>query len=345
MKCALCGQDVPENAKYCPECGYRMSDPITGQYRNYIKYSEVNGHKEFESSFSDGAAGNVVAMFSSFLTGHNMPSINASVRHEEKENESDNNAIGMSENNDRNVLMPRLFKEQNGEIKLIEKRLKAKNKTDHQGRACLLYLLYRQEIGDATVLRDDLYDFMRNEKIYDGSVRSWLSRNSSLFLREKDYIGLSIEGEEMANSILSEVFDSSVVQSWKPGQQSPVSSVSGSKNTSSKNKQVAEIVQELNLAPSGKESLSSFLERHRFRKTATQYNLLFVYYLKQILNIQQVNQNHLFTCYRYLEAKLPNDLYHSISDTISKNNWMRNISNLELTSKGINMVEHEMRIK
>ena len=76
-----------------------------------------------------------------------------------------------------------------------------------------------------------------------------------------------------------------------------------------------------------------------------QLNLLFTYYLKEVLKTEGINQNHLFTCYKKLGLKVPNNLYHSISDTISKNLWLMNASNLSVTVAGQNIVEQKMRIK
>lgn len=87
------------------------------------------------------------------------------------------------------------------------------------------------------------------------------------------------------------------------------------------------------------------MARHNHRDTAPQLNLLFVYYLKHILKLDGINKDHVYTCYRSMGVKLPKDLYHTLADTISKNQWLLNISNLDLTSKGINVVEHEMRTK
>ena len=87
------------------------------------------------------------------------------------------------------------------------------------------------------------------------------------------------------------------------------------------------------------------MNRHKYRKSSSQQNLLFVYYLKQVLKLSNINQDHVYTCYRELGAKLPNDLYHSLSDNISKNRWLMNISDLSLTAKGLNFVEHDMTEK
>ena len=87
------------------------------------------------------------------------------------------------------------------------------------------------------------------------------------------------------------------------------------------------------------------MKRHNYRESAAQLNLLFVYYLKQIRKIETVDKDHVFTCYRTLGLKLPKDLYHSIADVISKNRWLMNISDLTLTSEGLNMVEQKMRLK
>lgn len=118
----------------------------------------------------------------------------------------------------------------------------------------------------------------------------------------------------------------------------------GTKSKVSRSSQ-PKFLEDLDLSPAGKESLVDFMAKHIYRQSASQLNLLFVYYLKQVRKVEGVNQDHVFTCYRTLGLKIPNNLYHTISDNISKNRWFRNASNLELTVAGLNKVEQEMKIQ
>ena len=45
-----------------------------------------------------------------------------------------------------------------------------------------------------------------------------------------------------------------------------------------------------------------------------------------------------------MKITIPNNLYKSLADTISRNGWIENISNLNVTTQGINEVEQRMKI-
>ena len=60
------------------------------------------------------------------------------------------------------------------------------------------------------------------------------------------------------------------------------------------------------------------------------------------LDLETITQDHVYTCYRNTGIKVPNNLYISLIDTISKKGWIENVSNLNITTQGLNEVEHEM---
>ena len=63
------------------------------------------------------------------------------------------------------------------------------------------------------------------------------------------------------------------------------------------------------------------------------------------MGLDVVNQDHIYTCYRHLKLSIPNDIYQSLIDTISKKGWIENVSNLNVTTQGINEVEQKMKIQ
>lgn len=313
-------------------------------YSNVIKYSENQGSRSFEAYFSDGAAGNVVSMLAHFLhinPGNVMEVNSPSFGSRMEESVS---ALPASEERDSSSEIDRVFKQRDGSIVLVMKNLKACNKTDHQARVCLLYLLYYQKNNLGIVTRDNLYDFMRGEKVYSDAFRSWVSRNHQLFIRSGNNIELSLEGEAMANKLLVEVFDTSVEKEWNPAS-GRIASVRKAKGAKTKSGNEPSFLRDLDLAPKGEVSLEEFMKGYQYRNSSPQLNVLFVYYLKQVRKIEEINQDHIYTCYRSLGVKLPKSIYHTLADTISKNRWLINISNLSLTSEGLNVVEHKMRIK
>ena len=374
MKCHFCNQDLPEGAKFCSKCnrqivclncgellieyspicvycGQEIKVQSTQSNVNHIKYIETENEKSFEATFSDETAGNVVDVFAQFLPlkhKHNIQSSESMLQipQTEEANVEEicdpvpmNKSVVPNINEDVNILK-KIFIQKGDTIKLYEKRLKAKSKCDHQARICLLFLLYNKMLAQKEVSREDLNSMLDKENLYDGNFRAWLSCHQSYFIIDNNLIELSPEGEEMAQAMLHEVYDDNIVGAWNANSNSQISATKASPKR--KNPQ---IVKDLNLIPNGKESLDDFMKRHKYGKSSPKINLLFVYYLKQILEIDIVGLDHVYTCYRNMKLTLPNDLHQTLLKTISRNGWLENISNLNVTTQGINEVEHKMAVK
>lgn len=99
----------------------------------------------------------------------------------------------------------------------------------------------------------------------------------------------------------------------------------------------------LNLMPSGKESLKDFFSKYQ-SKSNFDSNILMLYYLKNILKEESVGINHIYTCYKHLAIKVPN-IKQSLIDTKNRKGWIdsANTDNLQVTIHGENYVEHEMQ--
>jgi len=103
------------------------------------------------------------------------------------------------------------------------------------------------------------------------------------------------------------------------------------------------LVKDLNLRPSGKTSLNDFVAALKVKSNLDR-NTVFLHYLIHELNISEVNQDHIFTCYRHLKARVPAAFYQSLVDTGIKG-WIdtSNMENLTLTSIGLNHVEIDLQ--
>ncbi len=110
---------------------------------------------------------------------------------------------------------------------------------------------------------------------------------------------------------------------------------------------VPKVVKDLDLSgKGGKESLKDFAGKY---ETGSNFerNLVYMYYLSQILERPSVTMDDLFTCYRTLQVKAPADLYSSLFDTARHKGWVdvKSAENVELTVPGINHLEHELKKK
>ena len=115
----------------------------------------------------------------------------------------------------------------------------------------------------------------------------------------------------------------------------------------SKRKESYQIVKDLELsAKNGKEALKSFYGK-KSPTTAMQRNAVFVYYLEKIAKISGVGVNHIYTCYKDVNEKVPGALRQSLLDTSFKKGWIdtKSMDSITITTHGENLVEHELPSK
>lgn len=104
------------------------------------------------------------------------------------------------------------------------------------------------------------------------------------------------------------------------------------------------LVKELDLAAKGdKPSLKDFFARY---KTSSNFerNLIFVYYLQNIVKVTPITSNHIFTCYRDVGTRVPGAFNQSLRDTASQKGWIdtSSLDDIKLTTQGINYIELDM---
>lgn len=78
--------------------------------------------------------------------------------------------------------------------------------------------------------------------------------------------------------------------------------------------------------------------------TNIQRTTVFVYYLQYKLNIPNITIDHVFTCYKEMGIREPENLVQNISDTASSRYGYidRQGGKLTMSVKGRNFVEHDL---
>jgi hypothetical protein len=123
----------------------------------------------------------------------------------------------------------------------------------------------------------------------------------------------------------------------------PITPASKTRKKISDQRDVYQIVKDLDLMPKGKQSLHDF-SRQYDPASNMEWNALFVYYLEQILSIPDITPSHIFTCYRAMRLPIPKALAQSLIDTASRKGWIdtASLDSMRLTIRGTNFVEHEI---
>lgn len=117
-----------------------------------------------------------------------------------------------------------------------------------------------------------------------------------------------------------------------------------STTNSSKTKKAPGIAKDLDLSGGADDpSLKEFYGRYD-HKSNFERNLIFTYYLKQVISIDKVNLDHIFTCYRNVGQKIPKALEQSMRDTAKDRGWVDidDLENIDVPVGGINHLEHDL---
>jgi len=103
------------------------------------------------------------------------------------------------------------------------------------------------------------------------------------------------------------------------------------------------IVKDLDLRPEGKQGFSEF-GGEKNPTTHLMKCTVAVYYLGRVLGVAGININHVFTCFRDANWRLPSDLQNTLWETASRHGWLdtTDMDNIALTTRGETMVEYDL---
>ena len=79
-------------------------------------------------------------------------------------------------------------------------------------------------------------------------------------------------------------------------------------------------------------------------KSHSERNLIFVHYLQNIVGLDSISVDHVYTCYREVQASAPESFRQSLIDTNNKKGWLNteSLDEIEVTIAGQNHLEHKM---
>lgn len=115
--------------------------------------------------------------------------------------------------------------------------------------------------------------------------------------------------------------------------------------TSKKSKTVISMDKNLNLSPSGKASAVQFATE-KAPTSVMQKCVVAVYYLRDVIGMEKVTAQAVFTFFKHLNWPLPADLKNTLQQAGTAG-WLdtADSQDIELTSLGENLVEHDLPSK
>lgn len=111
-----------------------------------------------------------------------------------------------------------------------------------------------------------------------------------------------------------------------------------------KRKESYQVVKDLDLSSKGgKQDLKSFYAAKK-PGNGMEKNAVFVYYLQRIANVNGINADHVYSCYKNVGEKVPGALRQSLIDTSSRKGTIdtKSMDNITITTQGENLVELDL---
>jgi len=110
-----------------------------------------------------------------------------------------------------------------------------------------------------------------------------------------------------------------------------------------KSKASLSLVKDLNFKPKGKKPFDEFIGT---KKPSSYYekSTISAYYLKHELSISAISANHIFTCFKHMNWRVPANLLNTLAYTASRYGWLdtSNREDIKVTTMGENLVEHDL---
>lgn len=105
----------------------------------------------------------------------------------------------------------------------------------------------------------------------------------------------------------------------------------------------AKLLTALNLRPSGKTGLKDYIVQ--FKKPSNEEKILiFIYYLKEELQEANIGLDHIYTCFKETNNKVPAHLKQVVTNVKNSKGWLDNSNweDLNFTVQGMNHIEHDI---
>ncbi|MGQ1310263.1 hypothetical protein ACT4WM_01390 [Acinetobacter baumannii] len=169
----------------------------------------------------------------------------------------------------------------------------------------------------------------------------------ALTLKNKSTILNLLDGSSDNNQIeIKEISTDKIINETNVKNKKQIDSKEKSVNKTKKSAEVSgQLVRDLNLMQEGgKEGLRDFYRKY-IAKTNFEKSLIFAYYLQHVKEIDNININHIFTCYRHIpDIKVPNNLKQNLFDIAYRKGWLdtSNIESIKVSISGMNHLEHDL---
>jgi|GEM_PF-858774 len=370
FKCKSCGSLLEKDDAGCVNCGTPKevrAETETGSHQNIntFRLHETATDRTIEATFSDDVAKDLAGTLRDAAAAGRMKAIASNIPPPNNINGVNEEKVEFSEaevvNNEDEIPKNKAIRKEAAAATNLESPVTYPHIDDLLHRRSfteiewiLVFAFYESEYGQKTFTPDKVRNAYLSKRKNDSRLKNF-SKNWGGLLKtyfstvsegvyQIEYDKKSITSDFVmgkATGIIKGAFDKSnkskSTTSKKTKEEN--SSTPAGKSSKSSNSKGLKILSNINFEPTGKESLKDFFGKYT-PANDNERNLLFVYYLQNVLEIDQVTFDHVYSCYDILELRISESLPQTIRNTASRTKWIETKKSiLSVTIKGSNQIK------
>lgn len=215
----------------------------------------------------------------------------------------------------------------------------------------LVYAFYGSNFGGKSFTSKTILEAYESTKRKTTNRQANMSKNiKSLFskgyfsaLNDEEFI-MTEDGKHQANEIITRTHSTPLKQ--KKPQKSKSTSTDKSKSQKKSTSQKFQVLKDLNLRPSDKTHLTDYVQEFELKSNGDKI-IVIVNYLKEVLKVEKVTIDHLYTAFFVLKYKIPTSFYQVVINTQSRSQWLdfEKVDDINLSTQGLNRVRLDISKK
>lgn len=364
FKCKSCDAILEKDYVGCVNCGtpkLNVERNTTSQHNiNTFRLHETATDRTIEASFSDDVAKDIAGTLRDAAAVNRMRVITSSIPSSDDFSEKTEDTVQFAEaeitydGNDapKTVVIPASKTVSNNaktEGYPAMRHLVMNTIPSSEVEWVIVYAFYSSNFGENPFTRKDImnqYEESGRKTVQrfnnlTGSITNAVKGNYSTPINNEDF-SIANKGIEKAKEIISRTSGSSQKirssSKAKKGNGDDENKMTKGKKSSNAIKSYKKLP-DINFYPSEQKSLLDFIKDYKI-KNDSERNLLFTYYLSEILKITPITLSHLYTCYDEVNHKIPENMVKSLDNTKYRTSWLETKnSNIEITTRGLNKIK------
>jgi len=209
----------------------------------------------------------------------------------------------------------------------------------------LVYAFYSSDFGNKPFTSKSILECYESTKRktqsrhgnMSGNIKALFTKGYFTALNDDEYI-LTDDGKHQANEIVTRSHSNPIKQV------KPKSSKTNKKEKETTKKKTStsasfEVLKDLSLRPENKQSLKDYMGGYETKSNADKI-IVIVNYLKEILKVDKVSINHIYTAFWDMKFKIPTAFYQVVVNTKTRSNLLDydSIEDINLSVQGHNRV-------